>query len=151
VVAAAAAHVRDIAAASGVEFEMLTPEGDLKVMGDERQLVSAVSNLMSNAVTYTAMAVPPNVVSASVTVENGDAVISIADTGIGIPASHRTRIFERFYRVDSARSRETGGTGLGLAIVRHVALNHGGRVEVESESGVGSTFKMMIPIVEEAP
>ena len=71
--------------------------------------------------------------------------ISVRDRGIGIPATDLERIFERFYRVDRARSRGTGGTGLGLSIVRHVATNHGGEVTVESEEGVGSTFTLRLP------
>jgi signal transduction histidine kinase len=84
-------------------------------------------------------------------------VISVIDTGVGIPARDLDRIFERFYRVDRARARATGGTGLGLAIVRHVAHNHGGEVHVESQEGVGSTFRLELPagpaypmLVEEA-
>jgi signal transduction histidine kinase len=72
-------------------------------------------------------------------------VISVRDDGMGIPVADQTRIFERFYRVDKARSRETGGTGLGLSIVRHVAESHGGRVEVQSVAGVGSTFTVTLP------
>jgi len=72
-------------------------------------------------------------------------VIRVRDSGIGIPSKELTRVFERFYRVDRARSRETGGTGLGLAIVRHVAENHGGSVSVQSELGSGSTFEVSLP------
>ena len=75
-----------------------------------------------------------------------DLHVSVADEGIGIPASERSRIFERFYRVDRARSRNTGGTGLGLSIVRHVALNHGGDVNVTSQEGYGSRFTITLPI-----
>jgi len=145
VLAAAAADVRDIAAAAGVELEVLYPEEEIRVLGDQRQLISAVGNLMSNAVAYTAVAAPPHRVVARAFSRGPDAVIEVKDSGIGIPANHRQRIFERFYRVDSARSRETGGTGLGLAIVRHVALNHGGHVELDSESGIGSTFRIVVP------
>jgi two-component system sensor histidine kinase SenX3 len=76
--------------------------------------------------------------------------IAVADNGIGIPIRDRDRIFERFYRVDRARSRSTGGTGLGLSIVRHVAANHGGEVTVESREGEGSTFTLVLPMVEGA-
>ncbi|MBT8248099.1 MAG: cell wall metabolism sensor histidine kinase WalK, partial [Acidimicrobiia bacterium] len=74
------------------------------------------------------------------------AVIAVSDTGIGVPRRDGDRIFERFYRVDDARTRDTGGTGLGLAIVRHVAEQHGGSVEVESELGAGSTFTIRLPL-----
>jgi two-component system phosphate regulon sensor histidine kinase PhoR len=72
--------------------------------------------------------------------------LTVADTGLGIPSRDLPRVFERFYRVDRARSRETGGTGLGLSIVKHVAENHGGSVRVESELGVGSTFEVRLPV-----
>jgi signal transduction histidine kinase len=77
------------------------------------------------------------------------AVIDVEDEGIGIPESHQARIFERFYRVDRARSRATGGTGLGLSIVRHVAVNHGGSVTVESKVGEGSLFRVTLPLSRE--
>jgi signal transduction histidine kinase len=79
-----------------------------------------------------------------------EVVLRVRDTGIGIPTRDLERIFERFYRVDRARSRETGGTGLGLAIVKHVAENHGGRTEVTSELGAGSTFEVVLPAATEA-
>ena len=78
--------------------------------------------------------------------EGAVVVFSVTDTGIGIPGRDTARIFERFYRVDDARHRDTGGTGLGLAIVRHVAEQHGGSVEVESELGQGSTFLIRLPL-----
>jgi signal transduction histidine kinase len=78
---------------------------------------------------------------------NGDALLRITDTGEGIPTRDLDRVFERFYRVDSARARATGGTGLGLAIVKHVIESHGGSVEVESELGVGSTFVVHLPVL----
>jgi signal transduction histidine kinase len=77
--------------------------------------------------------------------EGGEIVIRVSDTGIGIPEGKLPRIFERFYRVDKARSKETGGTGLGLSIVKHTAENHGGRVTVESTLGEGSTFTVYLP------
>jgi two-component system, OmpR family, sensor histidine kinase SenX3 len=80
-----------------------------------------------------------------VTADDGSVVLRVADTGSGIPSKELARVFERFYRVDRARSRETGGTGLGLAIVRHVAENHGGTVTVQSELGIGSTFEVRLP------
>lgn len=145
VLAAAAVGVRDIAGAAAVALEVADGDSEVHVYGDERQLVSAAGNLLANAISATAAAVPPHQVTARAFLRDGDAVIEVADTGIGIAAKHQPRIFERFYRVDAARSRETGGTGLGLAIVRHVALNHGGSVEVESEVGVGSTFRVVLP------
>lgn len=118
---------------------------DLSVAGDLTQLGMAVSNLVRNAVQYSDAG--EVVLSA---VADGDGVrIRVADQGIGIGSDELPRIFERFYRVDRARSRATGGTGLGLAIVRHVASNHGGRVDVESELGKGSVFSIWIPSVRQ--
>jgi two-component system sensor histidine kinase SenX3 len=81
------------------------------------------------------------------------AVIEVSDRGPGIPEIHRTRLFERFYRIDRARSRESGGTGLGLAIVKHVAVAHGGSAEIDSRTGTdhGSTFRIRIPLAEMGP
>ncbi len=112
------------------------------VLGDETQLTSMFSNLVENAVKYT-----PSGGRVEVTAGSGEdeVIVRISDTGIGIPAESLARIFERFYRVDKARSKETGGTGLGLSIVRHVAENHGGRVTVESAPGEGSTFTVHLP------
>jgi len=122
--------------------------GNPRIRGDRRQLVSALFNLIDNAVKFS----PPHrpvVVDAQIV---GDAVtLSVTDAGIGIPARDLDRIFERFYRVDRARSRETGGTGLGLAIVRHVASNHGGDVTVSSREGDGSVFTLVLPCAPTAP
>jgi two-component system sensor histidine kinase SenX3 len=113
------------------------------VTGNRRQLVSALGNLVENAVKYSE---PGSPVQVRVRVEGTMAELMVADNGIGIPASDHDRIFERFYRVDRARSRDTGGTGLGLSIVRHVATNHGGDVLVSSQEGEGSTFVLRIPM-----
>jgi two-component system sensor histidine kinase SenX3 len=112
------------------------------VRGDETQLTSMFANLVENAVKYTP---PGGRVEVTGESDEGDIIVRVSDTGIGIPESHLARIFERFYRVDKARSKETGGTGLGLSIVRHVAENHGGRVAVESTLGEGSTFTVYLP------
>lgn len=112
------------------------------VHGSGRDLSLLVRNLLDNAIRYTSST---GTVVASVTADNGSVVLRVTDTGSGIPSKDIPRVFERFYRVDRARSRETGGTGLGLAIVRHVAENHGGTVTVESELGSGSTFEVRLP------
>ena len=112
------------------------------VYGDETQLASMFTNLVDNAVKYTSPGGRVEVVGGS---EGSEIIISISDTGIGIPEGKIPRIFERFYRVDKARSKATGGTGLGLSIVRHVAQNHGGRVTVESTPNEGSTFTVYLP------
>jgi two-component system sensor histidine kinase SenX3 len=115
---------------------------DAIVSGDRAQLVMAVVNLIDNAVNYSGNGTSVHVVARRV-----EDVIEIAvkDEGIGIARDELGRIFERFYRVDPARSRETGGTGLGLAIVKHVMNNHGGEVTVWSTPGVGSTFTLRLP------
>jgi signal transduction histidine kinase len=111
------------------------------IPGDETQIISMFDNLVDNAVKYT----PPGG-RVDVVAETGEdeVIVRISDTGIGIPEESLDRIFERFYRVDKARSKETGGTGLGLSIVRHIAENHGGHVTVESALGEGSTFSVYL-------
>ena len=113
------------------------------VLGDSEQLIMAIHNLLENAINYS----PENTkVSVSSNTSDGIVEIVVADQGIGIPEEAQDRIFERFYRVDPARSRETGGTGLGLSIVKHVASNHGGDVKVWSSPNVGSSFALRLPI-----
>ena len=116
---------------------------DLTVWGDRDQLTMAVQNLVENAINYSPEATKVSVTSKEV---DGIVEISITDQGIGIPESDLLRIFERFYRVDPARSRQTGGTGLGLSIVKHVASKHGGDVKVWSAENIGSTFTLLLPI-----
>lgn len=116
---------------------------DATVIGDRDQLIAAVHNLVENAINYSPESTKVSVTSA---LKNDLIEVTVADQGIGIPESELGRIFERFYRVDPARSRQTGGTGLGLSIVKHVALNHGGDVKVWSQEGVGSTFSILLPI-----
>lgn len=118
------------------------PAGRVNVLGDHPQLVTALSNLLDNAIAYSPEGA--NVV-VSARRSPGQVSIDVADQGIGIAPEHQQRVFERFYRVDPARSRATGGTGLGLAIVKHIAANHGGRVELHSELGRGSTFTLTLP------
>jgi two-component system sensor histidine kinase SenX3 len=112
------------------------------VYGDRRQLVSAIYNLLDNAVKYSDAG---SSVDVSASTDGRDVHIAVRDHGIGIPARDLERVFERFYRVDQARSRQTGGTGLGLAIVRHVMQNHEGSVRVDSRPGEGSTFTLCVP------
>ncbi len=134
-------RTRTGAAAKGIEV-CYTGERGLTVYGNEGQLVNAVANLVENAITYS----PENTtVSINAFLADDQVRIAVADQGIGIEAKDLDRIFERFYRADKARSRDTGGTGLGLAIVRHIAVNHGGRVDVTSTVGVGSTFTLRLP------
>ena len=131
------------AAERGIELELELEPG-LTMRGDRPQLELLLSNLVDNAVRYTE---PGGRVILRVRPSGTDAVeIEVADNGMGIPTADLTRVFERFYRVDKARGRDTGGTGLGLAIVRHVAETHGGRVTVRSELGRGSTFTAILPV-----
>ncbi|MDP1795113.1 MAG: ATP-binding protein, partial [Acidimicrobiales bacterium] len=124
----------------------LSVEGDLPnstLLVDATQIEGALVNLIENAIKYSEPGAPV-FVSAQ---EAPDRVhLVVRDRGIGIPPADRDRIFERFYRVDRARSRATGGTGLGLAIVRNVARNHGGDVTVDSREGEGSTFVIHLPV-----
>ena len=132
--------------ADPVRFEATVAPG-VTVTGSDPDLALAVRNLLDNAVRYTSH----GSVTAELGVRNGSAVFSVADTGPGIAGKHLPRIFERFYRVDPARSRETGGTGLGLSIVRHVAERHGGEAKASSELGRGSRFEITIPLEEGTP
>jgi two-component system sensor histidine kinase SenX3 len=135
-------RLRPAAQHRGIRLEVEEPPPDIVVRGDRRQLVSAVHNLVDNAVKYSE---DESSVQVKVEENNGWVDISVADQGVGIPSRDLERIFERFYRVDRARSRDTGGTGLGLSIVRHVAGNHGGEVRVVSREGEGSTFTLRLP------
>lgn len=142
VVAEAVSRIHNAAEHSEVEIDVDVP-GEIVLEGDRRQLISAVFNLLDNAVKYSP---DGGVVEVRASVEQ-DAVASVVveDHGMGIPRRSLDRIFERFYRVDRARSRNTGGTGLGLAIVRHAVSNHGGEVRVDSLEGRGSVFTMLLP------
>ncbi|MGH9124959.1 MAG: sensor histidine kinase [Acidimicrobiales bacterium] len=125
-----------------IKLEVAEPPRHLLIRGDRRQLVAALHNLVDNAVNYSESG---SAVQVSVGYDQEWIELIVADHGIGIPSKDLERIFERFYRVDRARSRDTGGTGLGLAIVRHVAGNHGGVVSVDSREGEGSTFRLRLP------
>jgi two-component system, OmpR family, sensor histidine kinase SenX3 len=139
----ASERVRAAAEQRGVEVDLTEPSPPVAILGDRRQLTSAVYNLLENAVKFSPDA---GIVQLKGGVDNGEVVITVKDSGIGIPTRELERIFERFYRVDHGRSRSTGGTGLGLAIVRHVAQNHRGSVQVESREGEGATFTLHLPL-----
>lgn len=137
----AADRARVVAAAKDITLS-LGGESGLTVYGDHALLVTAVRNLLDNAVAYSGTNTR---VGVGVSLVDGLVEIAVVDQGIGIPKAEQSRVFERFYRVDPARSRDTGGTGLGLSIVKHVAADHGGDVKVWSEPGRGSTFTLRIP------
>ena len=130
---------------AGVTLE-LRAETDARIHGSSKDLSLLVRNLVDNAIRYSRNG-DKVVVELEDEDLDGEILFRVRDTGIGIPSRDLSRIFERFYRVDRARSRETGGTGLGLAIVRHVVENHGGRVSVSSELGHGTTFEVSLPAV----
>lgn len=142
IVGQAVEPLRPVAATADVTVEVGDVPRHVAVPGDRRDLVSAVSNLVDNAVKYSEQG---SHVHIAVRVDGDWAEIAVSDQGVGIPARDLERVFERFYRVDRARSRSTGGTGLGLSIVRHVAANHSGTVSVESREGEGSTFTLRLP------
>ena len=147
VVAAAIDRLRPAAERRGITIGVAGVDTTARVLADRRQIVSALYNLLDNAAKYSDEG---SVVEVSAVQVDGMVDLAVTDTGIGIPARDVERVFERFYRVDHARSRQTGGTGLGLAIVRHVAVNHGGEVLVESRLGEGSTFTLRLPAGLEA-
>ncbi len=141
-------EIKPQAEAKQHELTVETPAG-LVIKGDKVALRTLVRNLLENAIRYTE---PGGHISIRLRVDKAAdgrdwTILSVADDGVGIPLADQQRVFERFYRVDKARSRETGGTGLGLSIVRHVAERHGGSVELESTVGVGSTFTVRFPRV----
>lgn len=157
-VADAVERIRTSAEQHHVTLDFAEPDSNLVIVGDRRQLTSAIHALLENAVVYS-----PEGGTVSISIERVDDTdddedldvaapfvrINIKDQGVGIPAKDLERIFERFYRVDPGRARETGGTGLGLSIVRHVAQNHGGNVVVDSREGEGSTFSLELPITQQ--
>lgn len=123
------------------------PNVNVHVVGDRTHLIMAFHNLIENAINYS----PDRTrVSVNTTCSGNIVEVVVIDQGVGISESDQSRIFERFYRVDPARSRETGGTGLGLSITKHVVGNHGGDISVWSSAGVGSTFTLRLPIAEES-
>ena len=132
------------AEAKGIALSTVLTDEAVEVEGDRESLRDAIDNLLSNAIRYTP---PGGRVVVKLYRSGRDVTVEVKDTGPGIGAEHHERIFERFYRVDTARSRELGGTGLGLAIVKHIAMAHGGSVGVDSVPGSGSTFAIRLPSV----
>ena len=133
-----------IAENKNIKLAASAPAG-IEVFGDHEQLAVAIKNLIENAILYSDEG---SQVGIGLRAENGVAEIAVTDSGVGIPAEEQERIFERFYRVDPSRSRQTGGTGLGLSIVKHIAMNHRGEVRLFSQVGLGSTFTLRIPLAE---
>ncbi|MBZ5703549.1 MAG: PAS domain-containing protein [Acidobacteriia bacterium] len=133
------------AAEKNIRVSAELPPGLPEVAGDRRRLAEVLQNLLDNAVQYTQ---PDGQIVVQARAAEREVVVTVADTGIGIPEAEQTRIFERFYRVDAARSREVGGTGLGLAIAKHLVEAHGGRIWVESQVGRGSQFHFSVPLFD---
>ncbi len=144
IVRRSAGNFRAAAADKGLVFTVDVPGDQVTVSGDPDALELMLNNLLDNAVKYT---LAGGTVTVRLHRENDTAVLEILDTGIGIGKEHHDRIFERFYRVDLARSRELGGTGLGLSIVKHICWAHGGQVGLDSALGAGTTFHVRIPLI----
>jgi two-component system, OmpR family, sensor histidine kinase SenX3 len=142
----AADRLGPLALTRGIPLRVDEVDSTLAISSDPAQVVSALTNLLDNAVKYSEHG---QAVELGAERDGERVVIWVRDHGIGIPSTDLERIFERFYRVDRARSRATGGTGLGLSIVRHVAQAHGGDVSVESVEGEGSTFRLFLPLVND--
>ncbi len=140
-------RLQEEAREAGVHLE-LHAEGVPSVAGSARDLALLVRNLVDNAVRYTQ---PGGTVDVAVTPDKSRVLLRVSDTGLGIPRRELSRVFERFYRVDRARSRATGGTGLGLAIVKHVAENHRAEIDLQSELGSGTTFEVSFPVATRTP
>jgi two-component system phosphate regulon sensor histidine kinase PhoR len=140
---AAGQALQHVAEEKGVDIQVELPKEPAIIAGDEEALRQIATNLLDNALKYTA---PGGRIWLRLRVEDEEVVLEVEDTGIGIEPRHLHRIFERFYRVDKARSREVGGTGLGLSIVKHMAKLHAGEVTVESVPGRGSTFRVHLPL-----
>jgi signal transduction histidine kinase len=136
------ANIEALAQYKGIKFTVDVPES-LIVSGDKVKLRQLFINILENAVRYTSA---DGTVSVSLVKKDENALATISDTGIGIPPEHLPHIFERFYRVDKARSRADGGVGLGLAIAKYIAKSHKGNIGVESEVGKGTTFTVSIPL-----
>jgi two-component system phosphate regulon sensor histidine kinase PhoR len=136
------------AAEKDLRISVNAPERLPDIAGDRRRLAEVLQNLLDNAIQYT---LPGGQIVLSAATVGEEVVLTVSDTGIGIPQADQPRIFERFYRVDVARSREAGGTGLGLAIAKHLVEIHGGRLWVESEIGQGSRFHFSVPLFDSEP
>ncbi len=134
--------ISTVALHSGIAIKTHFADKPMLVLGEKTQLLSAISNLAENAIKYSNAG---GIVEMTLSHEGDDVVLSVSDQGIGIPADSLPRIFERFYRVDRARSRGTGGSGLGLSIAWHVISNHHGTLSVTSTEGEGSVFLVKLP------
>ena len=137
------ANLQAVAQTQQVTLELQTKDGPVTLLGDDNALGQMATNLIDNAIKYTAA---KGTVTVALTVTEGLAVLAVKDNGLGIDESDQERIFERFYRVDKARSQSLGGTGLGLAIVKHIVQSHKGRLQLKSKLNQGSTFTITIPL-----
>jgi signal transduction histidine kinase len=135
-------EARPSAAAVGLSLEVKQPIAGVMVRGDASQLKQVINNLVDNAIKYNR---PQGTVRVSARAEGSTAILEVEDTGMGIAATERQHVFDRFYRIDKSRSRAQGGSGLGLAIVRKIVEEHGGTISIESNLGQGSTFRVSLP------
>jgi two-component system phosphate regulon sensor histidine kinase PhoR len=145
IVASAAEQLRTAATDAGAELSIEQPDHVPPILGDQAQLTQMVDNLLNNAIRYGSS---PSGAPIRVTIGqvDGSVRLSVEDSGQGIPPQHLPRLTERFYRVDAARSRDSGGTGLGLAIVKHIVERHRGTLEIRSKVGEGTTVVVNLPI-----
>ena len=125
-----------------LKMEFTVPDDEVTILGNQQEISEVIDNLVDNALKYST---PGGRIDVSLSRQEQNVVLEVVDTGIGIGAKDRERIFQRFYQVDKVRSRESGGTGLGLSIVKHIVQAHGGSIEVESKLGSGSTFRIILP------
>ncbi|MDP0396792.1 ATP-binding protein [Tsukamurella strandjordii] len=150
VVGEAVARAQVAAEANNITLIVDEPSG-LEIRGDDTLLLTALANLISNAIAYSPQGTQVSISRRGRVIDGAASVeIAVTDRGIGIAPEDQERVFERFFRVDKARSRMTGGTGLGLAIVKHVAANHGGTIKLWSKPGMGSTFTLVLPALTES-
>jgi signal transduction histidine kinase len=137
------ANLQAVAQSHKIVLELEVIDGPMMLLGDDNALGQMATNLIDNAIKYTT---EMGTVTVTIKAEEGMAVLTVKDNGLGIDETDQERIFERFYRVDKARSQSLGGTGLGLAIVKHIVQNHKGRLQLKSKLNHGSTFTVKIPL-----
>jgi two-component system phosphate regulon sensor histidine kinase PhoR len=140
------ANLQAVAQSQKVDLQFNSKDGPMVLLGDDKALGQMATNLIDNAIKYTSQS---GTVKVGIEILQGRAVLSVKDDGLGIDEADQERIFERFYRVDKARSKSLGGTGLGLAIVKHIVQSHRGRLQLDSKITKGSTFTVTLPLYKQ--